>query len=238
MGIRRGSISTPIIVDGLVFNMDAANRASTIPSTSTDKAFNTIDTTVSGSFINDTFYDSSTISPTFAFDGTNDFIDLSSLTSYSSNDPHTYSAWINSNSLSGGAGYKWILNNGAAGTGTSLVTSNDKIGFFWQGGNAMKRGSITLSTSTWYNLTTCYHGSSLTYDMYVNGVLDTSSNTSSATAGSATTWSSGNSNPRYGAWFNDNYDWNGNIGPLQVYNRALSANEVLHNYNALKSRFE
>jgi len=28
MGIRRGSISTPIIVDGLVFNMDAANRAS------------------------------------------------------------------------------------------------------------------------------------------------------------------------------------------------------------------
>ena len=36
MGIRRGSISTPIIVDGLVFNMDAANRASTIPSTSTD----------------------------------------------------------------------------------------------------------------------------------------------------------------------------------------------------------
>ena len=28
MGIRRGSISTPIIVDGLVFNMDPANRAS------------------------------------------------------------------------------------------------------------------------------------------------------------------------------------------------------------------
>ena len=27
MGIRRGSISTPIIVDGLIFNMDAANRA-------------------------------------------------------------------------------------------------------------------------------------------------------------------------------------------------------------------
>ena len=28
MGIRIGSISTPIIADGLVFNMDAANRAS------------------------------------------------------------------------------------------------------------------------------------------------------------------------------------------------------------------
>ena len=236
MGIRRGSISTPIIADGLVFNMDAANRASTIPSTSTDKAFNTIDTTVSGSFTNDTFYDSSTISPTFAFDGVQDFIDLSSLTSYSSNDPHTYSAWIKGTLSSGGA-YKWILNNGAAGTGTSLIVYSSKIGFFWQGGNAVKQGSITLSNDTWYNLTICYHGSSLTYDMYVNGALDTSSDTASATAGGGTTWSAGNSNPRYGAWFNDNYDWNGNIGPLQVYNRALSSNEVLHNYNALKSRF-
>ena len=236
MSIKRGEITTKIIRNGLVFNMDAANRASTVPSTSTDKAFNTIDTTVSGSFINDTFYDSSTISPSFAFDGANDFIDLSSLTSYSSNDPHTYSAWIKGTLSSGGA-YKWILNNGAAGTGTSLIVYSSKIGFFWQGGNAAKQGSITLSNDTWYNLTICYHGSSLTYDMYVNGALDTSSDTASATAGSATTWSSGNSNPRYGAWFNDNYDWNGNIGPLQVYNRALSAEEVLYNYNGLKSRF-
>ena len=29
----------------------------------------------------------------------------------------------------------------------------------------------------------------------------------------------------------------GNIGPCQIYNRALSASEVLHNYNALKDRF-
>jgi len=72
-----GSIRTPIIPDGLVFNIDAANRASTIPSTSTDKAFNTIDTAVSGSFINDTMYDSSTITPTFAFDGTADRIECS-----------------------------------------------------------------------------------------------------------------------------------------------------------------
>ena len=232
--MKYGSITTGIIADGLVFNMDAANRASTIPSLSTTKSFNTIDTSISGSFINDTIYDSSTITPSFAFDGTNDFIDLSSLTSYSSNDPHTYSAWINATTL---GGYKWILNNGAGGTGTSLVTFYSGIGFFWKGGGAVKGGSISLSTGTWYNLTVCYHGSSLTYNMYVNGVLDTSSNTSSPSAGSGTTWNSGNSNPRYGAWHNGSYDWNGNIGPLQVYNRSLSSNEVLHNYNALKGRF-
>ena len=30
---------------------------------------------------------------------------------------------------------------------------------------------------------------------------------------------------------------NGNIGPIHIYNRALSSTEVLHNYNALKGRF-
>ena len=30
---------------------------------------------------------------------------------------------------------------------------------------------------------------------------------------------------------------NGKISNTQVYNRALSATEVLHNYNALKGRF-
>jgi hypothetical protein len=59
MGIRRGEITTDIIRNGLVFNMDAANRASYIPDATT--AFNTIDLSNSGSLINDTFYDSSTI---------------------------------------------------------------------------------------------------------------------------------------------------------------------------------
>ena len=50
MGIRRGSISTPIIADGLVFNMDAANRAS-YPKSGTIIT-NTISNTT-GSLIND-----------------------------------------------------------------------------------------------------------------------------------------------------------------------------------------
>ena len=72
-----GNITTDIIKNGLVFNMDASNRASTIPSTSTDKAFNTINLSNSGSFINDTIWDNNTPSSSFgsfAFDGTTDYI--------------------------------------------------------------------------------------------------------------------------------------------------------------------
>jgi hypothetical protein len=52
MSGRVGSITTDIIADGLVFNMDAANRASYIPDATT--AFNTIDLSNSGSLINGT----------------------------------------------------------------------------------------------------------------------------------------------------------------------------------------
>ena len=66
MGIRRGSISTPIIADGLVFNMDAANRASYIPDATT--SFNTINTSQTGS-IQDTGMFSTDNKGVFVCDG-------------------------------------------------------------------------------------------------------------------------------------------------------------------------
>ena len=68
-------MSTPIIADGLVFNIDAANRASTIPSTSTLKTFNTINLTQSGSIITDSTWEDGS-PPTFNFDGTDGYISL------------------------------------------------------------------------------------------------------------------------------------------------------------------
>ena len=40
-----------------------------------------------------------------------------------------------------------------------------------------------------------------------------------------------------GYTFLENLNSNGNIGSIQLYNRALLASEMLHNYNALKGRF-
>tara|TARA_R110001606_G_scaffold366977_1_gene522337 strand:- start:29 stop:226 length:198 start_codon:yes stop_codon:yes gene_type:complete len=58
MGGRVGSITTEIIEDGLVFNMDAANRASypiqrTLATAESGSCFNTLDLSQSGSFISD-----------------------------------------------------------------------------------------------------------------------------------------------------------------------------------------
>jgi len=67
-----------------------------------------------------------------------------------------------------------------------------------------------------------------TIKIYVNAIKGTDSS-----AGSATT----NSRPFFIGAEHTGQHFRGNIGPVHVYNRALSANEVLHNYNALKGRF-
>ena len=74
MGIRRGEISTPIVANGLIFNMDAANRAS-YPRTGTT-TFNTIDTPNSGSLENGTSF-TTDHQGIFVLDGTDDYIDVS-----------------------------------------------------------------------------------------------------------------------------------------------------------------
>jgi hypothetical protein len=233
--MKFGSVTTGIIADGLVFNMDAANRASYIPNSST--SYNTANLSESGSLQNDTsFITTPTSASSWHFDGTDDSIQFSSLQSYSSDDPHTYSAWIKFRDGASGT-YAWILNNSAGATGDSLVLATSRMGFFWKGGSAVKRIDSSLSTDTWYNFTICYDGSALTYRMYVNGTLELSSDTSDTTAGSGTTWSAGNSNPAIGTWYDGRYDFDGVIANIQIYNRSLTSTEVLHNYNALKGRF-
>jgi len=90
-------------------------------------------------------------------------------------------------------------------------------------------------TGVWYHLAGVFMNGSGNF--YINGIYQ-STVTYSATVNGANT----NSN----AWiigtetFNGSASGpfvNGNIGPTCVYNRILSANEILQNYNATKGRF-
>ena len=234
--MKYGSITTGIIADGLVFNMEAANRASTIPSTSTDKTFNTVDTSISGSFINDTMYDSSTISPSYAFDGTTDYVRVgnsSNNSTFAFENSATFNVWVypSSNSCmfltkrNTGIGWEfgldpsgyisWYLNS-------SGLTTNDTA------------NGTTLTLNSWSNITIILDRTTNLVSRYLNA-----SPTGTNTSISGLTSLSDNTTDvcisgRYAR--NDQF-WNGNIGPVHIYNRALSSTEVLHNYNALKGRF-
>ena len=239
--MKFGSITTGIIADGLVFNMDAANRASTIPSTSTTKAFNTIDIAVSGSFINDTIYDSSTITPSFAFDGSSDYIDCgnnSSTNIAASN--LTISFWIKSASdsqnnytglISKAPSTNQIVSQGQyeIEISTSQNTRYIVTGVDLKAGSETTGTVPTLTLNTWENIT-------MTWDNNTIIAYKNATETATKTSPSATAPVSKTDPLRIGNRVGYN-TFNGNIGPVHIYNRALSSTEVLHNYNALKGRF-
>jgi len=233
MGIRRGSISTPIIADGLVFNMDAANRAC-YPSQNSSGT-NLIDSLQlrTGTLGSNASFDSFLGNGIFDFDG-------STNTSFSDNSPTSFpngnlssgitlGCWFNRDTTTQ---YQGLISYGTAAVDKQLflnfssnATRKLKCGFY---SNDFENASgTTISTGVWYYGVMTYDGT--TRKIYLNGNLDGSDTPSSPNITLNGTMYLGRVNSHY---------FVGQMGPTHIYNRALSANEVLHNYNALKSRFE
>jgi len=98
--------------------------------------------------------------------------------------------------------------------------------------NSTVATSVDTNNATlnqWSYVTTSYDSTSL--KLYVDGSLVETVSTGlaplSATVGSGI----GAEDSAGGRYFN------GNIAACEVYNRVLSASEILQNYNALKNRF-
>ncbi len=69
--------------------------------------------------------------------------------------------------------------------------------------------------------------------LYVNGVLQASATKNNSTY----TWNITNKIYILGGTTDSTITWNNKIYQNSIYNRALTATEVLQNYNALKGRF-
>jgi len=238
MGIRRGSISTPIIADGLVLNIDAANRASTIPSTSTTTAYNTLDSSITATLYTDSIWTNSTISPSFNTDGTDGYISVNNYTGFDGLDQFTINFWVqsSSNNVAGVFDSPLALNNSNTLYITFMQWFDSTTEFKYRlitGGSNSTDLTVNFSSNffdgTWKNITLYYDESFM--KVFQNGI----SIASTAKTGTLDIPSTAD------LYLMKSYGSNimiGNINGVQVYNRALSANEVLHNYNALKSRFE
>ena len=244
MGIRRGSISTPIIADGLIFNMDAANRASYIPYATA--SYNTLDTSQSGSFINDpTYISPPTSASCWTFDGVDDYINsgwtIPAITAY------TFSTWVKHGAIS--------AHEGIFGDGNSSGLVKSSRGLLAIRSNGYWLVSMGDGTDYWYDLTSYdasailddqWHYIALTINLYIqklyiDGSLVYTYDTSTGGAAGSSAVPAGTVGERnYQIGDSSLYAdgvWKGEIANLHIYNHALSANEVLHNYNALKNRF-
>ena len=204
-----------IIDDGLVFCVDAKNTKSYPGSGTTwfDLALNN----------NGTLHNSPTFSEGhFIFDGTNS-VSIDAFQTQTGVNQYTWNLWVKSPSSV--TSYDMIMSTNYSYLYLSFY--QDKITF---------DSNITgvdrffdYSASTWYHLVVCVDGVANTTKCYVNA-SEEHSDVAADTLDGHRLW--------LGQWYNNQHRLTGgNIGPVQIYNRALSASEVLQNYNAQKERF-
>jgi len=244
--MKFGSITTGIIADGLVFNMDAANRASTIPKSNVTVVKDTVNN-ITGTVNNEYDIWEGPTTASFALDGNDDYIDFESFSGVTGLYALTVSIWFKS-SIYPNSGARLIEGNQFVIYQPNGSASNMKGRFYYIAksephgnpfftlGGTLASGVGDLVDGDWHNLCFTYNASNTTAIIYEDSVAVITKTDVTAPNG---TFQLRNTTGDLvvGARQNFSNEIIGNVGPLQIYNRALSSNEVLHNYNALKSRF-
>ena len=219
--------SPKTVTDGLVLSLDAANTKS-YPKSGTTW------TDLSGNSNTGTL----TNGPTFSagnmggivFDGVDDYCRVQNFTSMNVQGPGTVTYWGKFSNLGSSGVHKTALTiTNGLGTGALQVGLRDAQGIVWKSGGVtlLSYNTPTLNRITQWTLT--FDNSNL--QMYIDGILTNS--TTSAVAQTAT------AADFYLATFRTDAleAFSGTIYSSAVYNRVLTASEVLQNYNATKSRF-
>jgi hypothetical protein len=233
-------ISGPkIITSGCVLSLDAAERLS-YPRTGTTWR------DLSGNNNNGTLTNGPTFSVanmgSISLDGADDQIDCGTNSSLNISDNLTLGIWVKFNSLSSAPSLitkQWCSGNQFSYAWSVFSDGRMYYGFDSDGNCGSITGEYTstnavCTTGIWYCLNVVHTSTSI--NLYSNGRLIPGT----ISGGYGTIYIS--SVPvRLGVYRNlsgafANY-LNGNIAQTVMYNRALTATEILQNYNATKSRF-
>jgi hypothetical protein len=218
--------NAPIVTDGLVFYVDAGNSKS-YPGSGT--TWTDLMGSKQASLINGPTYDSGNAG-SIVFDGSDDYITVSQSSGDFSQNPMTTEHWVKFDQFNSG-GDMLLMDrntfNGSNGIETFILGSPKVVSVRGSGGTRHD-GSEVISTGVWTHICIVFSGA--TAYIYINGELD-NSGTIGSVQNSTHALHMGNypSLPQY------NFD--GNWATLAIYHKALSASEVLQNYNALKNRF-
>ena len=214
--------SPKIVTNGLVLCLDAANTKSYVSGS-------TVWTDLSRSGNNGTLVNGPTFNSgnggSIVFDGVNDFVSFSTIT----NNTYTIDFWYKMGGNDGSYGYFASSgDNGLAisegGTLNGLIYGQ----FYYWNGVVLNNLGIIPSTTNWNHICALINTSINNIQIYGNG------NQSSTT----TVTSMSTSITNIGRYITSNLNFlKGNLASYKVYNRALSATEILQNYNATRARF-
>ena len=223
------SAGPDIVQDGLVLELDAADRNSYVSGSAT--WFDLSGNTRSGSLINGPGFSSSSLG-SISFDGVDDYVNLGTFTGLG-NSNRTISVW-----------FKTVYPNSSATRvitlpldDTNIDTPAYTLGLFPNSfinvgfGGAPFDGykAASYPSQTWVNVTTTITANT-SFTAYLNGTLWLTGTNTGAVA----------TNPiGYIGRYNSNYGQytSASVSNVLIYNRVLTPAEVLQNYNATKTRF-
>jgi len=165
------------------------------------------------------------------FDGSNDYVTISSLLNQETingSTTKTIILWLNADSY----GFLMPFSTGQNGNNRFYYWTSGSLNT-WRISNytSTTNHSTLPSAGTWFCTAIVINGLNITG--YLNGVQDyTGSYTAFTTQDFAVLGRHGNL-----TGVTDPYYYNGKIGQVLVYNKALTAAEILQNYNATKGRY-
>jgi hypothetical protein len=207
------NFSPKTVTDGLVLALDAANPKSYVSGSSvwSDLTANNY----SRNLVNGPTF-SSANGGSIVFDGIDDYTTI-----ILPQTKGTIDFWYYFNQ---GTTQKLIM---GAGSPFSMIYNGGIPGrwHWWNGGASYEFGGLWNNVSQWINMSAVYE-SDTNNSMYINGVLAYSSTSYSISKASIYNVAGNMYNPQ-----------NTRFSTIRTYNRALSAAEILQNYNATKGRF-
>lgn len=221
--------SSPIVTDGLTFAVDPHNKKSYISGSTTVTDMIGLQELTAANVANvpdSSYWNITANNQAFKKTGTDVFLSFSTQI--------TMIGWFN---YQGSGNYGRILEmyhpSAAYTYGHTLALDNDGSVRGWMDRNTTANARVlelddaTTYTSGWHMLAYTYDGSNAR--LYVDGQQTKTSAGSYSDLDDVANITIGGGT--------SNYYVNAYIGPIQIYNRGLSAAEVLQNYNALKGRF-
>jgi len=210
-----------VVTNGLVFYVDAANTRSYAGSGNT--IYSLSGASNPGALTNGPAYSSSN-NGIITFDGTNDYIVVNNSADILSKTAYTKTAYVYFTSFSTSNN---MISGGNSSQHAFWLSGSNRLYAGHNGAWTTVTGGSTLSLNTWYFAAVTYDNSS-GWKLYLNGVQDgTNANTTTFT---------GSQFINIASYDAGNY-LTGRMGVIQVYNRVLTAQEILQNYNATKTRY-
>jgi hypothetical protein len=236
MGVSGGP---NVIQDGLVLSLDASDRNSYVSGSTT--WFDVSGNNVTGSFSGSTF--TNVNGGVVNFNGTSNYIDLGNPSALDITTGITHNIWLNASSarVSGNNGIFMKGRNPDPGGGSQsntliyITTANTYAVLYGKNDGLVGVGvSYPMTYDTWVCYTSTYNQT--VQKLYRNGIEIVNQ-----TAQTGSIYNTNQTGVQIGAdvryTLAAGRQYSGSIGLVQVYNRALSATEVLQNYNAQKTRF-